>query len=84
MDNDEISKIGLKVLYIFINFGSGPFKLFLKTLLNLIESFKIYVKIVVIDNPLIPDNIDDLIKEKIYHKWFQKDYKVILSVGKLR
>jgi len=37
---------------IFINFGSGPFKLFLKTLLNLIESFKIYVKIVVIDNNL--------------------------------
>ena len=41
-------------------------------------------KIVVLGNPVLPDNYKDLMREYVGHKWLDNDkYKVVLMVGRL-
>ncbi len=41
-------------------------------------------KIIVINNPVIPKNIDFLMSKDVHHKWLNGDYTTLLAVGKLR
>jgi glycosyltransferase involved in cell wall biosynthesis len=41
-------------------------------------------KIVVINNPVIPKNVDSFISKDVHHKWLNDNYTTLLAVGKLR
>jgi len=41
-------------------------------------------KIIVINNPVIPKNVEYLMSKDVHHKWLNGNYTTLLAVGKLR